>query len=163
MVEYIILGTMALVTVMLLMLRTNTGVVFLSLCAGTMLLNATGADASLFASSLSSGADISGSVAKIAVLLLPAVITSLFLRKHVSHGQILITFVPAVATAMLGVLLVVPLLSSSVQASVGSTEVWSMLTQYQGTIVTIGIVSSIICIVLTVKKPHHVKHRKGKH
>jgi len=163
MVEYVILGTISLVTVFLLMLRTNTGVVFLSLCAGTMLLNATGADASLFASSLSSGAEISGSVAKISVLLLPAAITSIFLRKHVSYGQIFITFIPAVATAMLGVLLVVPLLSSSTQSSVGQTEVWSMLTQYQGAIVTVGIVASIICIVFTVKKPHHSKHKKGKH
>lgn len=162
--EYLLLGGMAAVLLLLFLLRTNTGIVFLTLCAGTLLLSATGSDVSLFASSLSSGASASSGVAKIALLTLPALCLAAFLRKQIPRHKWLFGIVPGVAAALLAPLLIVPLLSGGVQGSIGSTDTWDLLTQYQGTIVAVGVIASIITIAFTVSKPHDKdKHKKGRH
>ncbi len=165
MTEYILLGIMAVVTVLLLLMRTNTGVVFLALCAGTLLLSAAGVEVSLFASSLSSGLNASVGIAKIAVLLSPALVCAVFLRKQIPRSKAIFAFVPALAIALLAALLVVPLLSEGLQGSIGSTEIWEILHSYQSPIVTTGIVASVITIAFTISKPDHgkEKHKKGKH
>lgn len=165
MAEYILLGATAVIVVLLFLLRTNTGIVFLALCAGTLLLSATGTDASLFASSLSSGLAVSTDLARIALLVLPAISTAVFMRKQIPKHKLVFAAVPAVATALLSALLVVPLLSHGLQNRVGHTDVWSLLTQYQSFIVAAGVVASIVTIAFTVTKPDHgkSKHKKGKH
>ncbi len=165
MTEYILLGAMAAIIVLLMFLRTNTGIVFLALCSGTVLLGATGADASLFASSLSSGLAVSTDMARIGLLILPAITCAAFLRKQIPRHKLFFAAVPAIAIALLLVLLVVPLLSQSLQDRVGATDVWSLMAQYQSVVVAAGVAASIVTIAFTVVKPENGKgkHKKGKH
>ncbi len=163
MIEYILLGAVSGVAILLLLMRTNTGVVFLSLCAGTLLLNATGSDGSLFATSLGNNTEISGSIAKIALLVLPALVSAILLKKQVTHSKFFLTVLPAACTALLGLLLIVPLLSNSAQASVAGTQFWEMLNQYQAMIVTVGIVTSVVCVALTSRRAHHPGEKSKKH
>ncbi len=157
------LGSIALVAVILFFLRTNTAIVFLSLCAGSVLLNATGAEASLVASSLSSGSAVSTDITKIALLTAPAIITAIVLRKHVKGARALVGFIAGMCAGLLGAALVVPLLSSTLQAQIGSTESWDLLTAYQSTVITVGMVASIGTLAFTVAKPHAKPGRKKSH
>jgi glycerol uptake facilitator-like aquaporin len=163
MVEYILLGAVAAVILLLLLLRTNTAVVFLALCAGSVLLGATGGDVGLFASSLSRG-NISNDIAKIVILVLPAVVCAVLLRKRVPKSKFLFIIIPAICTALLATALVVPLLASSVRMQITATDSWQLLGQYQPTLVAIGMVASVITVALTISKPHDKdKHKKGGH
>lgn len=165
MTEYLLLGIISAITLFLLILRTNSGVVFLALCSGSILLDVTGSDASLFANSLGKDSELTTSIAKIVVLVLPALAVALLLKKQVTSSKFFLTFLPAVCVGLLGILLIVPLLSLSAQSSVESTELWGLLTQHKPTIVSVGIVSSVVCTVMTVRRSHHgnEKSKKGKH
>lgn len=163
MTEYIMLGAVSIVALILLILRTNTGVVFLTLCSGTILLEVTGSDVGLFASSVGKDSELAASLLKIAVLVLPALITALLLKKQVTSTKFFLTFIPAVCTGLLGILLVVPLLSLSLQTSVETTQFWDLLVQNKSTIVTVGIVASVVCVVMTVRRAHHSGEKSKKH
>ncbi len=162
MIEYILLASMAAAVLMMLLLRTNTAICFLALCAGSVLLSSSGENMSLIASSLTSGIDTSTHVIRIVLLFAPLVFCVLMLRFHLKKSQLLLAFIPAVATAFLGAIFIAPELSDGTEGALVATETWKLLMQYQEVIVVFGLVSSLFLIVLTVKKPHD-KHKKGKH
>lgn len=162
MIEYVLLGAMAAVILAMLALRTNTAICFLALCAGSVLLSSSGVNFSLVASSLTSGMDTSTNVARIVLLFAPLVVCMVALRKHLKKYQVVLGFIPAVATAMLGAIFVAPELSDGTEGALAGTQTWEILMQYQEFIVAFGLVASIILIVLTVKKPQE-KHKKGRH
>lgn len=162
MVDYILMGSMAAFVVALFMLRTHTALVFLALCAGSVLVQTTGADLGLVASSLSSGLTVSTDVVRIIALFVPVVVCAVMLRGFLSRSKSFFGLIPGIATAMLGTGLLVPLLSKSVQASIGGTDTWSLLEQYQEFVVALGLTVSIFMIALTIKKPHEKDaHKKG--
>ena len=162
MADYILLGSMAVVIVILFMLRTHTAIVFLALCAGSVLVEATGADLGLVASSLSSGLAVSTDVVRIITLLAPSIVCAVFLKGYLSRAKSFFAMKPGIATAMLGASLVVPLLSENAQSAAGKTDTWAMLGQYQAFVVALGLVISIFMIVTTVKKPQGKDvHKKG--
>lgn len=165
MTEYILLGAMALVAVGLFLLKTHTGVVFLALCAGSVLVEATGKDLGLVASSLSSGLSVSTDLVRIIVLLAPAVVCAIFMRGYLTRGKAFFGLIPGIATALLAGCLVVPLLSQNVQNTIGATDTWKYMQQYQEFVVAFGLVMSVLMIILMIKKPDNDKdsHKKGHH
>lgn len=162
MTEYVLLAAMAILILIMLTLRTNTAVCFLALCAGSVLLASSGDNMSLMASSLTSGLDTSTNIMRIILLFAPLAVVMVALRKHLKKSQVVLAFVPAVATALLAAIFVLPELSEATQASIVATESWKVMMQYQEFIVAFGLVASIILVVLTVKKPED-KHKKGRH
>jgi hypothetical protein len=162
MTEYIMLGVMAAVVLVQVIFRTNTAIAFFALCAGSVLLASTGDNASLVASSLTSGIDTSTNVVKVILLLTPFAVCVVMLRKHISSALLPLAFIPAICAALLGGIFVTPLLSDGTKGAIAQTKSWEVLMQYQEPIVVIGLVTSIVLVGLTIKKPHN-KHKKGKH
>lgn len=158
--EYILMGVMAAATLGLLLLRTNTAVCFFALCGGSVLLSASGENASLVATSLTSGNGTSSNVVKIALLLSPLIVCAVLLRHQLPKGLLPMAFIPAVATALLAVLLTIPLLPEGSQLSIKLTETWEVLTQYQEPITGVGLIVSVVLLALSLKRPgkHHKKH-----
>jgi uncharacterized membrane protein len=68
-----------------------------------------------------------------------------------------IQIVPAVATGLVGALLVVPLLSRSLQSSITSNHFWSLLEQYQVPVVGISV---LFCLAVVILNSH--QHSFGK-
>jgi hypothetical protein len=163
MIEYFMMGAMAAVILLQLALRTNTAIAFFALCAGSVLLAATGDNASLVASSLTSGIDTSTNVVKIILLLSPLAVCIFMLSKHISGALLPLAFIPAACTALLGMVFVTPLLSDGTEGAIAQTQTWEVLTQFQEPIVVIGLVSSIVLVGLTIKKPHGRHHKRGRH
>ncbi len=162
MTEYILLASMAAVVVLLVILRTNTAICFLALCAGTVLLASSGANTSLIASSLTSGVSSSANIARIALLFAPLLAAALLLRNHLHKSLLPLAVVPAIATAFLGAIFIAPELSSGAESTIVNTETWRLLVHNQEAIVVFGLAVSILMIAMTVKKPHD-KHKKGRH
>ena len=113
----IILGAIVLIPVLILMvLRINAALVFLSLCLGYVLVQFVADDANSFVSLIKTapGADKvanTNNFIQLLLLLLPVVLTSLYMIKTVKGAKLFLNIFPAAGVGMLGALLVVPLLS----------------------------------------------------
>lgn len=162
MTDYVLLIIMAAVLLGLLLLRTHTAIVFFALCAGQVLMNASGENVGLVATSLTSGMSSSSNIAQVVLLLAPAVACAIILRGHLTAAILPLAFLPAAATALLGALFVTPQLAAGAAVTISATETWSLLSQYQEPVVVIGLVSSIVLIALTIRHPH-TRHHKKKH
>jgi hypothetical protein len=161
---YLLIIIISLLVLVQLMLRTNTAVVFMAVGAGTILLNATGTDTDLLARSISSGMTVSSNMVQAAVLLLPAVVSAIVLRKRVSKSKILFTVVPAFCAAIIALTLVYPFLSPGLQSNLANSEGWTLIAQYYQFIVVLGILSSLITVTVTIPKAHKTgTTKKGKH
>lgn len=160
MVEFIPLVIVAVFTVLLLFLRTNAAVCFLALCAGSILVEYSGTNVALIASSVSSGAEYAPHAARIILLLVPMIVCAMFLRGQLPKALIPLGFLPALATSLLALVLIIPLLPENIAQSVTSTETWAVVTQYQELTVGVGVVMSVVLLVMMAKRLHG-KHKKG--
>lgn len=145
-------------------MRSNAAIVFLALCAGSILLKYIGEDAALLLHSfVPHGSVVYDEVLSITLLLLPAVLTAFFLRKSLSGPKALINLVPALAAGCLVALSVVPLLSEITRNNIMNTHLWTVLTQFQDLIVGLGILTSLFLLWASQKKSkeHKKKGHKG--
>jgi hypothetical protein len=160
---YALIALIAVITLLLLYLRTNTGVVFLALCAGSVLLSAAGKDTDLLAHSVGSSVRFSSNVVQAVLVLLPGIVSAVMLRKRIPKHKLLFAVVPAFCASIVGLTLVYPFLSGSFQSTLTSAKGWSLIAQYYEFIVVVGVVSSLVTIALTMPKHHGDHHKKGKH
>ncbi|MDB5164966.1 MAG: hypothetical protein JWL89_592, partial [Candidatus Saccharibacteria bacterium] len=113
----VILGAIIAVPVIILMvLRINATLVFLSLCLGNVLVQFVAPDANsfmtLFSAHVPQGVDNGSSTVKVILLLLPAVLTAIFMIRTIrGNGRLILNLLPSVGVGLLGGLLIVPLLS----------------------------------------------------
>lgn len=158
--EAIIGGAVALIAVLLLILKTNSGVVFFSVCAGSVLATQLGSEASLLSSTVIKDGDLNKSVAYIALIVLPAILSAVFMRGSVNSSKLLFNIVPSVAVGALLALLVVPQLPASISGQVLQSDAWGLLTKYQPIILVGGVIASIVLLWFT---QHSSKKDKKKH
>lgn len=140
--------------------RVNAGVIFLALCAGSVLSQFVADDTTQLASSFfaRTNQDVLTSAVHIVLLLLPAVLTLLFMRNSMTGTKILMNLVPAAAAGLLTALLVVPLLPPGTRYGITGSETWSTLQQFQTVIIGAGAFVSLL--MLWSSKPKHDKHKK---
>ena len=154
----IILGAIVLVPVILLMvLRINAALVFLSLCLGNVLVQFLADDASWVvslagAAKAGQSPNVESSLVQILLLLIPTVLTALFMIKTVrGKARLALNILPAAGVGLLGGLLVVPLLSESLASDIIASPLWEQAVKAQDLIVG---VSAIICLfVLWLQRP----------
>ena len=168
----IILGAIVLVPLLLLMvLRINATFVFLSLCLGDVLVQFVAADANSFMSLLQSthAAPVTDSIAsgsnlvRLVLLLLPVILTALFMIKTVKGAKLLLNILPAAGVGLLGGLLIVPLLSAGLSHNIIASPLWVQVSRAQNLIVGS---SALICLlVLWLQRPKTGggEDKRGKH
>jgi hypothetical protein len=165
----IALACIVLVPVILMMvLRINAALVFLSLCLGDVLVQFVANDTSEFltlhASKLPQQAAVTGNAnIKLALLLLPVLLTSIFMIRTI-HGtsRLVMNLLPSAGVGLLGALLVVPLLPSGLGHNVLDSSLWLQVQRAQDVIVG---ASAVVCLfVLWLQRPKTGGSRKhGKH
>lgn len=154
MIPIILIVSLVLPVLLLLILRTNTAVVFFSLCAGSVLVNYGGNTVITFANSFfAQGSGIIDSYLQIGLLFLPALVSTILLRKSFKSPKLVIFALPAFAVSLTGLLLVVPLLPGGIQHNVMVTEVWKQVDSYRDLIIITAFVVSLA--VLWISKPSH--------
>ena len=142
---------------LLMLLRANAALVFLSTCLGAVLLQLVGTDANdFFGMFLPS---LSGNNLQIALLLLPVILTSVFMIKSVEGGKLLFNLLPTIGTGFLLSLLLVPLLPGGESYALQHSQSWEAIQKLQA--LAIG-ASALICLLfLWMQRPkHHGKHKK---
>lgn len=162
------LGAIVLIPVVLLMiLRINATLVFLSLCLGDVLVQFIANDASAFLTTFSGSHTVtsvttSNSNVKILLLLLPVVLTAVFMIRTVQgSSRLLLNVLPAAGVGLLGALLVVPLLPPGMAHNIIGSSLWDQVQRAQALIVGS---SAVVCLlVLWLQRPKAgSKHRKHK-
>lgn len=158
-IEIFIGASIILIAVLLLALRTNAGVVFFSVCAGSVLANQLGSEVSLIGSSFVKDGDLSKSIAYILLIVLPALLSAIFLRGSISSAKSFFNLFPSVAVGALLVLLVVPNLPADVSGNILENQAWGELQDYQPIILVGGVISSILMLYVT-QRHGGKKHRR---
>jgi hypothetical protein len=152
--------------VILMVLRINAALVFLSLCLGNVLVQFVASDASSWLTTFSSAhtttvVTTTNSNIKIGLLLLPALLTAIFMIRTVKDGpRLLLNLLPAIGVGLLGALLVVPLLSPGTSHDIIASPLWSNAQQAQNLIIGL---SAVVClIVLWMQRPTagHKHHKR---
>lgn len=142
--------------VVLMVLRINAALVFLSLCLGNILVQYVATDANAFMT-LFSATDKASSIAvgnnliKIALLAFPPLLTGLFMIKTVRGARLFLNILPAAGVGILGGLLIVPLLTPQLSRSIVSSSLWIQAQQAQSLIVGASALGSLL--VLWLQRP----------
>ncbi|MDB5171180.1 MAG: hypothetical protein JWO35_874 [Candidatus Saccharibacteria bacterium] len=159
-------GIVLVPAVLLMVLRINATLVFLSLCLGNILVQFAADDVSsliaLFSARVPEGVDTSNHNISLVLLLLPTLLTALFMIKTVrGNGKLALNLLPAAGVGLLGALLVVPLLPGGLSHNIMDSSIWSQIQSAQGTVV--GAAATICLLVLWMQRPktgRDDKHKK---
>lgn len=150
-----------------MVLRINAVLVFLSLGLGNILVQFVAEDADSFMTILQSSqvtqpVEPTSNMIKLILLLLPVILTALFMIKTVKGPKLFLNILPAAGVGLLGALLVVPLLSPGLAGEIMSSYLWLEASKAQNLIVGS---SAIICLfVLWLQRPKSGGEDKhGKH
>ncbi len=163
----IILAALVVVPIVLLMLlRVNAALVFLSLCLGSVLTTFLGPDANdmlgLMSSHTSSNLTTSQTTAQILLLTIPAVLTIIFMIKSVPKGfKLIFNLFPAIGVGLLAALLVVPLLPHGLAEQIMLNPHWLQAQKVRDLIVG---VSALLCLfaLLSLRPKHGHDEKHGK-
>jgi len=160
-----VLAIIVLVPVVVLMLfRVNAALVFMSLCLGDVLVQFIAPDTnsflSLFSNQFHHNVSTGTNTVKLALLLIPVVLTTIFMIRTVhGRGKLALNLLPAAGVGMLAGLLMVPLLPPGLSHNIVHSTYWGQAQRAQALIVG-G--SAIICLmVLWIQRPKagHGKHK----
>lgn len=153
--------------VLLMLLRINAVLVFLSLCLGDVLVQFVAGDANTVFTQLHSShvtplIHISNDNVKLGLLLLPALLTAIFMIRTIQGAsRLLLNALPSAGVGLLGALLIVPLLPSGLSHNIIGSSLWLQVLRTQDLIVG---ASAVVCLlVLWLQRPktgHGGKHRK---
>lgn len=149
--------------VAMMVLRINAALVFMSLCLGSVLTMFVAEDAgwlmSLASSDVPKAGSTSEAVVKLGLLLLPPLLTSVFMIRTVRDGpRLLLNILPALGVGLLAALLAVPLLPSGTSINILASPLWQEVVKLQDLIVGS---SALLCLfVLWLQRP---KAGEGKH
>ena len=168
--ELTLVAIVLIPAILLMVLRINAALVFLSLCLGNVLVQFVASDASTWLTTFSSSrtttvVTTTNSNIKLVLLLLPAVLTAVFMIRTVGDKVRLgLNLLPAAGVGLLGALLIVPLLSPNLSHDIIASNLWWQAQQSQNVIIGL---SAVVClVVLWMQRPkagglakHHKKHK----
>lgn len=150
---------------LLVALRINAAIVFLSLCLGQVLVEFVAKDAdSLISFVAPNTASMSSSTLYLIMLLLPVVLTSLIMLFSV-RGKAKATFntLPALATGALLVLLAVPLCTPGLRSAIYGLSFWQQLNDAQAMLIGAGAFISLLMLWTQRKRTHAADAEKHAH
>lgn len=151
----------------LLGLRINAVLVFLSLCLGNVLVQFVAQDADAFfslleTSNITEKVHTTNNTLQLLLLLLPVVLTAIFMIRTVrGTSRLLLNVLPALGVGLLGALLVVPLLPPGLSHNIVRSDLWHEVERAQNLIVG---ASALVCLfVLWLQRPKTGEAKHGKH
>lgn len=151
--------------VAIMVLRINAALVFMALCLGSVLTQFVADDAgwlmTLAAPNVPKAGSVTESMVKIGLLLLPPLLTAVFMIRTVSGSKLLLNALPAAGVGLLAALLVVPMLPAGTAVPILASQLWQEVVKLQDLIVGS---SALLCLlVLWMQRPktgHEGKHHK---
>ncbi len=155
-----LLVAIAAPVLVVLLLRANAAVVFLSLCAGAVLVQFAGNEAGLVGSAIGNNSDVVNQYFQFALLVLPAVLSTIFTTKSMSGPKTFVNVLPAIALGIVGVILAVPLLPSGPQDTITSLSGWTLLMNSKEFVVVVGVFVSLASFWMAHPRHHRRRQRR---
>jgi len=162
----LVLAALALLPAVLVIgLRVNGAVAFMSLCLGSLLVAYVAGDITDILSSFTAHGTLAISQwVRLALLVVPFLLAILFARRSVGGSKKVTNALPALATGLLFALLVVPLLPADVQRPIQHLETWRQLSNLQTAVILAGASFSLVFLLFTHRGHHDEEAKKhGKH
>jgi hypothetical protein len=154
----LVMGVIALTLILVIVLRANASLVFLVLCSGVVLNMMIGDDAVLIANS--GLADVNRGIesfVRIGLILVPTILSLLFLRKSVPKNRIAMQVPSALAVGSAILLLVAPLMNTSL---ITDSSAYVELKKYQAAVFIVGILTGLLLNTLARQKHPHEQTSK---
>ncbi|HUC95951.1 MAG TPA: hypothetical protein VMR76_03270 [Candidatus Saccharimonadia bacterium] len=166
MIEILLFVSVIVLAVALLLSRTNAGLVFLALCAGNTLLefaerNITYVSSQLEHFSLISKYNVTQTAIKFIIIAVPVLLVIIFSKHDQGKKKWPIQALPALATGFLAAIIIIPMLSISLQNSIATNRIWSRLVEYQVFVVAVGVLISLFVVIISSRSSHVSKHHKS--
>jgi hypothetical protein len=153
--------------VALMALRINATLVFLSLCLGNLLVQFVGSDANSVISLASKAGAGSPNQAyvKLGLLLLPVVLTAIFMIKSVRGPKLVWNILPAIGFGLVFTLLLAPLLPAGEAHALTQSSAWTQFARAQTLVVGASTLICLLFLWMQRSGHHHDKEKghKGKH
>ena len=157
----LIIGIVAVPTLLITIFRVKAAMVFMALCVGSVLSNFVGGASMDMVQTLMRGYNSSTqSTVQLGLLLTPVVLTLLFLNRTIAGSKWLINIFPALLTGIVTLFLVVPMLPPGTQQGIYDNSIWNQLTQYQPALIGGAV---LITLGQLWAGGHGAKHKKDKH
>ncbi len=155
----LLVGIIAVPVILMTVLRINAPLVFLSVCLGNVLLQFVGKEAVYFVNLLlPSNTVASKMTVQLALVLIPVVLTMIFMIKSVKGNRVLLNILPAVGASFLLLFIVKPILSLNVNGQIEASTLWAPIEQMQELIIG---ASSLLCLFfLWIQRPKSNEHGK---
>jgi hypothetical protein len=160
----LLLGLTLVPFVAITVLRVNGAVAFMSLALGSVLVTYASDDVLAILGSLSVGNSHDKTQwIKLALLLLPFLLTIIFARKTVKGSKQALNLLPALSAGLLCALLAVPLLPAAMQKQVHAQAMWHQLDNLQTAVILGGTVLSLLFLLIAHRRKHDAGDEKAKH
>lgn len=158
MIPLIVFGAIIIVPVLLaLIFRVNAVFIFISVCAGYFLQFALSDDVDLAVATVIRGSN-SIIIAKLALLVLPLLVTLFVLRKTVGKS-VLFQIIPLLFSGMLLATLVLPLSPVEFADNIYNSQFGTNIKRSQDLVITAAVVSNMALLWMLFKhKNTHGKH-----
>ncbi len=155
----ILIALLVAPVLLLMILRVNAAQVFLSLCLGSVLVQFVGLDAATILASTSAhstGVPSSQAFVNLVLLLLPVVLTTVFMIRSVKgKARLAYNFFPAVGVGTLVTLLAVPLMSAGLTGSITHLVLWTKLQNLQTLIISVNTLLALLFLWMQRPKAAH--------
>jgi hypothetical protein len=157
----VLIGILVIPVIVMTVLRINAPLVFLSACLGTVLVRFVGPDAlDLVHMFAPKSGNLTESTLQLILLLVPVVLTMLFMIRSVKSNRVIPNILPAAGASFLLLLLVEPLLSPGTIGTITASPLWAQIEKVQDLVVG---VSALVCLFfLWAQRPKHENEKKRK-
>lgn len=141
-------------------LRVNAAILFMSLCVGDVLVQFMGSDTnSLVSLFVSSHDSFSQATLRLFLLLIPSVITLVFMFHSVrGMPKTILNLIPSITLGFAFALLIEPLLSPSFQKTLVKSSLWHQLSRAQALVIGVSAIVSLV-FLLTQRQSSGRKQR----
>jgi hypothetical protein len=161
--ELLLLAVILVPAIILFYFRINAAIVFLSLCLGNVLTQFVSPDAhqflTLFSAKLPKNLGSGNNLIKILLLVLPPLLTAIFMLRTVKGNNKYINILPALGVGILIALLLIPLLSVNFSNTIIGSKYWLTLKNNQAALVGLSSLASLVTLWLERPKTSHSKSK----
>ncbi len=159
--SYILLGILLGLPVALgVIFRISAPNLFFSIMAGELLARYFGEEAELINSSLTKSAD-AAMYSHLIVLLMPVVLTCLFLRNSVSRSKTILNIIPLAVTGVVFAAFALPILPYTLQNAIKSTELGNQFASMDSLVVGVVVIFQLIALwLMNLTGSHGKGHKK---
>lgn len=162
-IEFLV--ALAIPLALLIFLRVNAALVFLSLCLGYVLVRFVADDADSLINFLAPNkTSLSASALRLGMLFAPAVATT-FIMVFSVKGKIrtFLNILPAIGATLLAALFAVPLLTPGMQTSIDAEPFWLQITRAQSLLIGCSALISLFLLWTQRRSARMHEHDKRRH